>query len=66
MAKDVYFIPDVAQMVLSAIDWDEFRSVPEECVSDWIASLYGWEASFSLEEAQAIVNMARNNGYNFN
>lgn len=63
--KDIYFIPDVSRMVLSALDWDEFRSVPEQTVSDWIASMYGWEATFTREEAQGIVDLARNNGYNF-
>ena len=66
MNNDILWIPDVSRMVLSALDWDEFRSVPEEDVSDWIASMYGWEATFTREEAQAIVDLARNNGYNFN
>lgn len=65
MGKKIYFIPDVARMVLSALDWDEFRSAPEQDVSDWIASMYGWEATFTLAEAEAIVKMARNNGYRF-
>lgn len=65
MAKTYYSIPEVAQMVQSAYEWEEFREVPEQAVSDWIASMYGWESSFTLEQAKEIVNIARNNGWRF-
>lgn len=67
MSEKLYSIPEVAHMVQSAYEWEEFREVSEEVVSDWIASMYGntWTQYFTLEEAQEIVNVARNNGWNF-
>lgn len=65
MAEKLYSIPEVARMIQSAYEWEEFREVPEQVVSDWIASMYGWEQYFTLEQAQEIVNIARNNGWNF-
>ncbi len=65
MSEKLYSIPEVARMIQSAYEWEEFREVPEQVVSDWIAEMYGWEKYFTLEEAQEIVNVARNNGWNF-
>ncbi len=65
MTEKLYSIPEVAHMVQSAYEWEEFREVPEQVVSDWIGSVYGWEKYFTRDEAEEIVNVARNNGWNF-
>ncbi len=65
MAEKLYSIPEVARIVQSAYEWEEFREVSEQVVSDWLGSLYGWEQYFTLEQAEEIVKMARNNGWRF-
>ena len=58
-------VSDVARMIQSAYDYDEFRYISEATVSEWLAVTYGWDATFTLEQANSIVDSVRNNGYRF-
>lgn len=58
-------IPELISMIQSAYDWDEFGDLSYDTVFDYIVSIYGCEARFSLDEAEAIVANLRNNGYHF-
>ena len=61
----VISIPELISMIQSSYDWDEFGELSYDVVFEWIVSIYGCEARFSLDEAEAIVANLRNNGYKF-
>ena len=61
----VISIPELISMIQSSYDWDEFGELSYDVVFDWIVSIYGCEARFSLDEAEDIIALIRSNGYQF-
>jgi hypothetical protein len=58
-----FSIWEVAGMVNSRYDWEEFGDLDIDTVAEWIAQLYGWEKEFTMEEAKDVCLLASNDGY---
>lgn len=56
-------IREVAEMVASRYDWEEFGDLDIDTVAEWIAQIWGWDKIFTLEEAEKVCNDASNDGY---
>lgn len=61
----VISIPELISMIQSSYDWDEFGELSYDVIFEWIVSIYGCEARFSLDEAEDIIANIRSNGYQF-
>lgn len=56
---------EVAERISSEYEWEEFRELDPQIPAKWLASTYGWDASFTNSQADAICTMASNCGYHF-
>lgn len=58
-----FSVREVAEMVNSRYDWEEFGDLDIDTVAEWIAQIWGWDRIFTLEEAKEVCNEASNDGY---
>lgn len=54
---------EVAEMVNARYDWEEFGDLDTETVAAWIASIFGWDKTFSIADAEYVCDMASDDGY---
>lgn len=54
---------EVAGLINSRYDWEEFGDLDEDSVVDWLVGEYGWDRRFTIKEAHALCDYAALNGF---
>lgn len=61
-----YSLWEVAEIISSRYEWEEFRELDPQIPAEWLASIYGWDADrFTETQVNEILQMASNRGYHF-